>query len=261
MPSVSTIAAFLEELAPSRLAEDWDNVGLLVGRRNQPVKKLMTCLTVTPASAAEAVEAAADLIVTHHPIPFSALKRLTEETTPGRLLLDLIGARVAVYSAHTAFDSAGQGINQRLAEGLGLGEIAPLLTQSEAVEGAGRWGRLDGPIALEQLAQRAKRFLGIERLQMVGPPAKHVRTVAVACGAAGEFLDAACQHGCDAMLLGEARFHTCLEAEAAGVGLLLPGHYASERFALECLADVLADQFPDVHVWASREECDPLRWA
>jgi putative NIF3 family GTP cyclohydrolase 1 type 2 len=62
------------------------------------------------------------------------------------------------------------------------------------------------------------------------------------------------------MLLGEARFHTCLEAEAAGVGLILPGHFASERFAVQCLADELARQFPSLHVWASRQERDPIWW-
>jgi dinuclear metal center YbgI/SA1388 family protein len=259
MPAVAAIAAFLEQLAPARLAEEWDNVGLLVGRREQKVEKLMTCLTVTPTSAAEAVEGGADLIVTHHPIPFAAVKRLTADTTPGRLLLELIAAQVAVYSAHTAFDSAGEGINQRLAEGLGLGDIAPLLPHPEG-QGSGRWGRLEKPLPLAELGERLKRFLKIERLQMVGRPEQTIRTVAVACGAAGEFLGAAIERGCDAMVLGEARFHTCLEAEAAGEGLLLPGHFASERFAMECLAEVLARQFPEVHVWASRRERDPLRW-
>ncbi|MEN6448972.1 MAG: Nif3-like dinuclear metal center hexameric protein [Thermoguttaceae bacterium] len=260
MTDVETIAAFLEQLAPCRLAEDWDNVGLLVGRREQAVKKIMTCLTVTPASAAEAVAAGADLIVSHHPLPFSAIKRLTEETTPGRLLLDLIAARVAVYSAHTAFDSAGEGINQRLAEGLGLVEIMPLVPNAEG-GGAGRYGCLETPTSLGELADRAKRFLKIDRLQMVGDSAKRVSTVAVACGAAGEFLDAARDRVCDAMLIGETRFHTCLEAESLGIGLLLPGHFASERFAMECLADRIARQFPELDVWPSRQERDPLQWA
>ncbi|MCE5266502.1 MAG: Nif3-like dinuclear metal center hexameric protein [Planctomycetaceae bacterium] len=264
MTTIATIAAFLEEVAPCRLAEDWDNVGLLVGRSENAVRKVMTCLTVTPASAAEAIEAGADLIVTHHPIPFSAVKRLTDATTTGRLLLDLVGAGIAVFSAHTAFDSASEGINQRLAEGLELTDIGPLVPHSQededAVEGAGRWGRFEKPITLGQLAERAKRFLTIDSLQMVGEPERNVQTVAVACGAAGEFLEAACQRGCDAMLVGETRFHTCLEAEASGVGLLLPGHFASERFALECLAEVLGRQFPGVDVWASRQERDPLRW-
>jgi putative NIF3 family GTP cyclohydrolase 1 type 2 len=94
---------------------------------------------------------------------------------------------------------------------------------------------------------------------MVGRPEQTIRTVAVACGAAGELLDAARQNGCDAMVVGEARFHTCLEAEAVGISLLLPGHFASERFAMECLAEVLAQQFPDVQVWPSRSEKDPVK--
>jgi dinuclear metal center YbgI/SA1388 family protein len=259
MPTLAAIAAFLEELAPVRLAEEWDNVGLLVGDRKANVKKLMTCLTVTPASAAEAIECGADLIVSHHPMPFHAVKRLTTETTVGRLLLDLIAANVAVFSAHTAFDSAADGINQRLAAGLSLRGIAPLVPHAEG-QGAGRWGWLEEPIPLKELAARLKKFLNIEALHVVGLPDQSVRTVAVACGAAGEFLDAARHNGCDAMALGEARFHRCLEAEAAGIGLLLPGHFASERFAVERLAEALGRQFPDADVWPSRRESDPLRW-
>ena len=257
MPTVAAIAAFLEQLAPFHLAEDWDNVGLLVGHRDRSVTKLMTCLTVTPASAAEVIETHAELIVTHHPMPFLATKRLTADTTVGRMLLDLIAAGVAVFSAHTAFDSAAEGINQRLAAGLQLRGITPLVPHPEGL-GAGRLGWLADPLPLEQLAGRLKQFLKIEHLQLVGDPKQTVRTVAVACGAAGELLDAARQNDCDAMVVGEARFHTCLEAESLGIALLLPGHFASERFAMECLADVLVRQFPDVHVWPSRREKDPI---
>jgi dinuclear metal center YbgI/SA1388 family protein len=214
---------------------------------------------VTPTTAAEAIDAGAELIVSHHPLPFHAVKQLTTDTTAGRLLLDLIAGRVAVYSAHTAFDSAGEGINQRLAEGLELCDIAPLAPHAEG-QGTGRWGRLAAPIALGELAERLKHFLGIERLQRVGPAEQVVHTAAVGCGAAGELLDAALSNGCDAMVLGEARFHTCLEAEASGVGLLVPGHFASERFAVERLADALGRRFPEVRVWASRIERDPLQW-
>lgn len=259
MLTVQTIAAFLEEFAPSRLAEDWDNVGLLVGRRDAPVRRVMTCLTVTPATAAEAIRSRADLIVAHHPLPFAALKRLTSETTSGRLLLDLIAARTAVYSPHTAFDSAAAGINQRLATGLGLRGVVPLAPHAEG-QGAGRWGWLEEPLALCKLAGRVQDFLAIERLQLVGDSEQTVRAVAVACGAAGELLDVARSAGCDCMVLGETRFHACLEAEACGLGLILPGHFASERFAVECLADVLSQQFPALEIWASRQERDPLRW-
>jgi len=259
MLTIDNVTTFLERFAPPRLAEEWDNVGLLVGDRQRIVRRVMTCLTVTPPSVAEAIQREADLIVAHHPMPFHALRRLTTETTTGRLLLELIAANVAVYSPHTAFDSAEQGINQRLAAGLGLRGIWPLVPNDEGL-GAGRWGWLEESLSLGQLAERVKQFLSIDALQMVGDPERSIRTVAVACGAAGEFLDAALETGCDAMVIGETQFHTCLAAEAAGLGLLLPGHFASERFAVECLAEVLAEQFSDLEIWASRQERDPLRW-
>jgi len=259
MPTVENIASVLEQFAPPRLAEEWDNVGLLVGDRHRTVHRLMTCLTVTPASAGEAVRRAADLIVSHHPMPFRALKRITSETTVGRLLLDLIAARVAIYSPHTAFDSTSDGINQRLADGLGLRGVVPLVPQAEG-QGTGRWGWLEEPLPLEQLARRVKEFLALRQLQVTGALEQPVRAVAAACGAAGELLEAAHGHGCDAMVVGETQFHTCLEAEALGIGLVLPGHFASERFAVEYLAGVLSQRFPDVEVWASRDERDPLQW-
>ena len=190
MPAVEAFHTFLEQFAPPRLAESWDNVGLLVGDRQAEVRRLMTCLTVTPATVDEAVDGRADLVVTHHPLPFSALKKLTSDTVVGRMLLRLIAAGVAVYSPHTAFDSAADGINQRLAEGLGLSDIAALVPHEEG-QGAGRWGKVEGSPTLGELAQRLMEFLGIANLQIVGSVGQRIRTVAVACGAAGEFLEAA----------------------------------------------------------------------
>jgi dinuclear metal center YbgI/SA1388 family protein len=266
MPSLADICRFLEDFAPPRLAEEWDNVGLLVGRAERAVTRIMTCLTITPASAAEAVEERAELIVAHHPLPFRPLKRLTDQTTPGGLLLQLIEAGIAVYSPHTAFDSAAEGINRQLAEGVGLTEIAPLRPADEppssphaAPLGAGRFGRLPAATKLAEVADRVKAFLRVERLQVVGDWDRDVQLVAVACGSAGEFLEPARRLGCHALVTGETNFHTCLEAEAAGVALLLPGHYASERFAVERLAEILAGQFPEAQVWASRKERDPLQ--
>ncbi len=259
MPTIEALHVFLEKFAPSRLAESWDNVGLLVGDRQTEVRRLMTCLTVTPATVDEAIHERADLIVAHHPLPFAAVKRLTADTIVGQILLKLIVAGVAVYSPHTAFDSAAEGINQRLAEGLGLRDIVAMVPHQEG-QGAGRWGKIEGGLTLGELAQRLMNFLGIANLQVVGNLEQKIQTVAVACGAAGEFLEVARRVGSDAMVLGEARFHTCLEAEAWGIGLLLPGHFASERFAVEELAGLLGRQFPEVQVWASRQERDPLEW-
>ena len=261
MPVLQNVCDYLDQYAPAVLAEEWDNVGLLAGDPAAPVARVMTCLTVTPASAREAVDRQADLIVTHHPLPFRPLRRLVTDTTPGRLLWQLITHRVAIYSPHTAFDSTTCGINQRLAEGLGLLDVAPLVRVEGAPEGTGggRAGRLPHAQSLREVGDRLKRFLAVEHLQSVGEADRPIRQVAVACGAAGEFVAAAQQAGCDLLVLGETNLHTCLEADAAGLALLLPGHYASERFAVESLAEVLAARFPDMTVWASSHESDPIR--
>ncbi len=269
MPTVADIAALLERFAPNDLAEDWDNVGLLVGDRNSEVGRLMTCLTITPASAAEAIDRQADLIVAHHPLPFHPLRRLTTDTTEGRLLLDLIAGGVAIYSPHTAFDSAASGVNVRLAAGLELGDIAPIVesdvlasaqgTVQGAALGTGRWGRVDQPIPLREIADRVKRFLAIDRVRVVGEDSQPITRVGIACGSGGQLLDAARAVGCDCLVTGETNFHTCLEAQATGIALVLTGHFASERFAVESLAEHLAEQLPGVDVWASRHEQDPLR--
>jgi dinuclear metal center YbgI/SA1388 family protein len=260
MHTVADIARFLEELAPPALAESWDNVGLLVGSYTQTVERVMTCLTVTPASAREAVQMRADLVVSHHPLPFRPLRQLTSQTSEGRLLLELIGAKVSIYSPHTAFDSAQQGINERLARGLQLGDVVPLVPGTEPGQGAGRYGRLKSKLSLADLARRVKHVLAIERVQAVGPLDQPLQVVGVACGSGGELLAPAHAAGCHALVTGEARFHACLEAESLGMGLVLAGHFASERFAVEQLADVLAAKFTQLEVWASRQEKDPLHW-
>jgi len=265
MPTVDDVARLLDEFAPLELAEEWDNVGLLVGDRGRAVCRLMTCLTLTPTTVAEAIEHKADMIVVHHPLPFRPVSQITTDTTPGRLLWDLIGARVAVYSPHTAFDSARGGINQLLAVGLGLSHVVPLMPSSaeagagDSSVGAGRCGLPEGSLTLADIAERVKDFLSLEHVRLVGPTDGAVHRIAVACGSGGSFLAEASAQGCDCLVSGEANFHTCLEAEALGVGLILAGHFASERFALERLADSLDAQFPDVQIWASEREEDPLR--
>jgi dinuclear metal center YbgI/SA1388 family protein len=266
MISVANICSFLEAFAPAALAAEWDNVGLLVGDRLQKVERLMTCLTITPAAAAEAIRERADLIVAHHPLPFKPLKRITADQPTGRILLDLIRAGISIYSPHTAFDSAASGINQQLAEGLGLQNIQPLEPAEGTGQGTaghvgnGRYGDAVPAVTLAQLAARLKQFLKITGLHAIGNLQMPISRVAVACGSAGEFLDIAIARRCECLVTGETRLHTCYEAESRSVALLLAGHYSSERFGVERLAKVLAQQFTTANIWASRDERDPLQW-
>lgn len=263
--TVEQVCQSLAAIAPLRLAEPWDNVGLLVGRRAVAVERIVVCLTITPPVVDEALEQQAGLLVAHHPLPFKPTARLTDDTTVGRMLLKLIAGGVGIYSAHTAYDSAAEGINQQLADGLQLVDTAPL-QPSDAEDpvamqlGAGRCGRLPSPLTLAALAEAVGHRTGASEMRLVGAPdALLTGKVALACGSGGSFLDAAIRRGCRAMVTGEATFHTCLEAEAQGLGLVLLGHYASERFAMQHLAARLGALHPELTVWASRAESDPIR--
>src|SRR5579862_9526758 len=130
MFTVGDVVTAMERFAPPQLAAEWDNIGLLLGERTATVQRMMTCLTVTPESAREAVIEKADLIITHHPILFRGVKRLTDATPEGRMLLELVRARIAVYSPHTAFDNTNGGINELLAQRLGLTNLRPLRRQN-----------------------------------------------------------------------------------------------------------------------------------
>ncbi len=232
--------------------------GLLLGDFGAEVERVMTCLTITPQSAAEAIRQKANLIVTHHPLPFRPVRRITTEASDGKLLWDLARHGISVYSPHTAFDSTRHGINEQLAAGVGLTGIAPLIP-TESDVGTGRQGRLAKPCGLDELSTRVKTFLRLDTLQLVGKPDRRVSHVGIACGSAGELLPAAAAAGCDCMITGELRFHDCLAAEALNVAVILAGHFASERFGVETLAQLLAKEFASLNVWASRDEHDPIR--
>lgn len=262
---ISDIIADLKTFAPLELAEDWDNVGLLLGDSSQAVASVMTCLTLTPDVAAEAVRENVDLIVSHHPILFRPIQRLTTETSEGRMLLQLAQANVSVYSPHTAFDSAKTGINDFLARRMELQHASPIRPAENKAElnseliGAGRFGSRPTAVSLASFLDEVKLKFGLSVLQYVGDENAMVQKVAVACGSAAEFLNDAASLGCDTFVTGEARFHACLEARQLGVNMILLGHFISERPAIEFLAAHIKDVFGELVVFPSKSETDPLR--
>lgn len=260
MTSIENICEFLDQFAPTRLAEEWDNVGLILGDPERIARKVMTCLTVTHDSVREAIDKNVDLIVSHHPLPFRPMKRITTQRIPSRMIWELAQAGVSVYSPHTGFDSAAGGINQKLAERIGLSGIKPInpIEGDEDGLGSGRVGKFTDPVKFGELAKTIKTDFGLDFVKIIGDPETEVTRAGVACGSGGTFLSRAAAIGCDCFVTGEATFHTCLEADASKVNMILMGHYHSERFALEMLAKKISEQFSDVEVWASELENDPI---
>ena len=261
MPTINDVTAALEQIAPLRLAADWDSVGLLVGSSRPRIARVMTCLSLTPEVAGEAVREQADLVVTHHPLPFRPVPRITADTSTGRVLLELIGAGIAVWSSHTAWDSAAGGINDQLAALLGLDHVAPIEPDAMyPVAGFGRAGTAPAGWSVTQLSRHIAGRLGARGVQVVGDGAGEAGRVGIVCGSGGESLEAVRKAGCTTFLTGEIKLHQALEARAANLAVIAVGHHASERFAMDVLVDRLLEAVAGLSCWASRDEIDPIAW-
>ena len=261
MPTISQVTEALEHMAPLRLAAEWDSVGLLVGTHRPQIARVMTCLSLTPEVAEEAVREQADMVVTHHPLPFRPVPRITSDTSTGRVLLELIHAGIAVWSSHTAWDSAAGGINDQLAALLGLEHVAPLEPDAiHPLAGFGRAGTAPAGWSVAKLSNHVASRLQVKGVQLVGRPDHPAGRVGIVCGSGGESLAAVKQAGCTTFLTGEIKLHQALEARAMGLAVIAVGHHASERFSMEVLARRLAEAVPGLSCWASRDEADPLQW-
>ncbi len=265
MFTTSDICRILGQLAPLPTAESWDNVGLILGRPERSVVRLMTCLTLTPAVAREATAGKVQLIVTHHPVLFRATKSITSATIEGQILLELIEAGVDVYSPHTAFDNANLGINQWLAESLGFASVSPLRPfsrdfsgQQDISGGSGRIGVFSEPQPRQAFLEKLATTIDAKYMEVAWHGSDSVTRVGLACGAAAEYLSDAVQANCDTFVTGEARFHSAVECQSRQVNLVLTGHFSSERPAVVKLAKVLAERLPGVECLASEEDRDPL---
>lgn len=261
MPELAVVTSALEHLAPLRLAAAWDAVGLLVAPRRGQVERVMTCLTLTPEVAAEAVRERIDLVVSHHPLPFQPIGRITAATGPGRVLLDLIHAGAGVWSSHTAWDSAAGGINDQLARLLCLASIAPIEPDAELPQvGFGRAGTAADGVTVADLAARAARAFGIEHVQVAGDVGRLAGRVGIVCGSGGDCVDQVRRGGCDTLFTGEIRLHEATAAVAAGMAVVAVGHHVSEHFSMAVLAERLVSAVPGLSCLVSRDERDPIGW-
>ncbi|MFN6163371.1 MAG: Nif3-like dinuclear metal center hexameric protein [Planctomycetota bacterium] len=260
---LQSVAQVLEQIAPLSLAESWDNVGLLAGDHADEVGRIMTCLTLTQTTLDEAIEHRADLVVVHHPIPFKPISRITGENPTGKLLLSAIRSKIAIYSIHTAWDNAHQGINRQWANALQLVDSTPLKVSTipelrEMNLGTGIAGILNPPQTIEEIQTAIASFLMTPSLRATHPPHRKISKLGIVCGSGGSMVSLAAEQGCDGFLTGEATYHQCLESEALHVAMIMTGHHASEFFGMQSLAKLLADLLPNVECFASKREASPF---
>ena len=244
-----TVQQVLEEMrriAPPELAESWDNVGLLVDA-GRPVDAILTTLDITAPVVEEAVKSGCSLIVSHHPVIFDPIKRITADDLPALLLK----GGVSAICMHTNLDAAPGGVNDTLAELLGMRDTVPF------ADGCGRIGTVDATTARE-LAELCKKTLGPGvRYVEAGHP---VLRLAEVSGAGGSYWKEALDLGADCLVTGEANHHAACDAKRLGMGLVAAGHWATERPIAGVLARRLKEAFPEVPVTVSQADKDPFTY-
>ncbi len=163
MVSCQVVMDALERIAPKRLAEDWDNPGLLVGAPDQDVRRILVCLDVSDSVVECAIRSGADMIVAHHPLIFKGLKKIRTDLPLGRRLQQLLKNDIAVAAAHTNLDIAVGGVNDVLATAIGLSKLSTFVIASQSpdgtVESMGRMGRLPAPMTVHDFAQQVRKNL------------------------------------------------------------------------------------------------------
>ncbi len=246
---VNDVFSFLDELAPFSYAMDFDNSGLLVGDPAQPVKKILVALDCTASVVHLAKESGAQLIVTHHPVIFSPIHSVTAES----IVHQLVSSGISVICAHTNLDLAQGGVNDQLAQRLGLKCVEGLTPipctgrdKNTVTEYLGRVSFLPEPMEPKDFACFVKDRLGANVRFTVGN--RPVHRVAVCGGAGADCLDDAIRIGADALVTSEVKHHIFLFAARQGITLVDAGHFHTEDVIVEPLAERLRVRFPEAEV-------------
>lgn len=257
MTTVRDIEQFLYAWAPRETAESWDNVGLLVGRPDREVRRALVALDVTPAVAAEAAELGADLIVAHHPVMNvrwhqREMQTLRDDTRLGGLLTYLVRQDLSAICMHTNLDAAEGGVNDQLAQKLGLSDTVPLNEQK-----IGRIGTLSCEKPLEQFLYDVVKSLGCRGLRY-HDGGRPVHRVAVGGGACGEYIPQALAQGCDTFVTSDLRYNDFLDTQ--GLNLIDAGHFPTEDVVCPELVRRLQKAFPAIRVSKSAVHRDAVQY-
>lgn len=261
MVTVADILAFLDTIAPEHMKEDWDRVGLNCGRADMPVRRILVALDPFRSVCQEAKAVGADLIVTHHPL-FWTPEFINDSTEQGRNLLYLIENKIACINAHTNLDCAPGGVNDILAERLGLQDIC-VISPNGTDEDGKPWGLLrQGSTVKQSLPQflaLVKSALGCEGLRYADG-GKPVRNVAVGGGSCGSELAKAIAAGCDTFVTADVKYNQFWDAKQLGLNLIDAGHFYTENPVCRYLVQKLREAFPDVTVTMSATHQDCIKF-
>lgn len=259
---IDEIAKMIEADFPPSLAFEGDNAGLLIGDGEKEVKKILLTCDVDEGVVSEAAECGAELIVSHHPLMFFKTNRLTQADPEQRTIRLMIEKGIALYSAHTNLDAAAGGLNDFMAELLGMGktEVVDVVKKDEsAVHGYGRAAKLDSPITLGELMDRVIGVFGADSVRYTGETDRVVKKLAVNTGGGAGILNDAISLGCDVLITGDVKYNGFRDALERGMCIIDLMHYDSEHIVMDFFERYFKGRLSNVELVKSRKNVNVVK--
>lgn len=242
MVKLEKIIDFLNLIAPPALKEDYDNVGLLVGDNKKEIKKVLITLDADENVIDEAIKNNVDLILSHHPLIFKPLKRITYDDSVSRAVLSLVKNDVALFSMHTNFDSVKGGLGDLFLDKIVKTKNRESL-EGDLENGIGRIASVTDEINLMALLEKIKSEFLIDTLRYIGNEEKTVKKIAVVNGGGADFIYKAKELGADCFVSGDIKYHHARFAYENDISLIEIPHYPAEFIFCEYVNDILLDKF------------------
>lgn len=249
------IIYLLEKIAPLKYAEKWDNVGLLIGDEENVVRRIMVALDPTTSVIEQAMEQRCDLLITHHPLIFSPMKRITAKHFIGKRVLTMMDHSIGYYAMHTNMDIAVMA--DEAAKMISIVDsipLEPIYTDDTSV-GIGRCGKLNKPMSILDLVTLVKKQFSLEDVRVVGDLNRIVETVAISTGSGEDYINKALECKADVIITGDIRHHSAIDALEKNICVIDAGHFGTERFMVEWLVTYLKERLmkEDIEIVAAKE--------
>ena len=238
---VRDVIKVIEDFAPLAIQEKWDNSGLCIGSPDAEVSSVLVGLDCTPELVDEAVACGADMIVTHHPLIFSGLKKISPDDLVGAAVIKAISNGISVYAAHTSADKVLAGVSGAMAAKLGLKDVE-ILDQDGEGTGLGVVGNLPEPLTAEEAVELVKTAFSLKAMKASRPIEGKISRVAMCGGSGGSLIGSAMASGAQLYISGDISYHNFFTKE--GFMIMDIGHYESEIEIVDILFSLLKKNFP-----------------
>lgn len=256
---ISDIIDRLNQHNPPTLQEPYDNSGIQVGNPNQPLTSILLTTDITEATITEAIQRQANLIISHHPLIFNGLKKITPDTYIGRTITQAIKHDIVLFSIHTNADKIIGGVSHRMAQKLGLQDIRTLCPENDRQQGLGTYGHLPEPTDETTFLTHLKNTFNTTSIRHSPLLGKPIRTVALCGGAGAEFIPIAKQHQADIYITADIKYHQYFQAENQII-IADIGHFESEQYTKEIFYEQLIEIFPTFAINMAQTDINPVHY-